>query len=398
MDVKLRAAIAAGFDGISISGLSAELGVSRRWIYELRRRFEADGVAGLEPRSRRPKRSPHQLSAGVEDAVARLRKELSDAGLDGGPATIQWHLKRRGETVPSVAAIWRVLKRRGLIEPQPQKRPKSSYQRFEAALVNEMWQIDATKWRLGDGSQVEIINIIDDHSRACVASHAVATTTGVAVFASFIDAGEHWGFPASILSDNATYFTGKRRGWEAPFETALKAMRIKAITSTPNHPTTCGKVERFHQTLKKWLKAQDPANTIKELQTLLDRFIDYYNRQRPHRAHRQTPADIHNTDPRTGPGTIELDQPTLTRHLCVNNDGIINTSPWRIGVGATWTGHQVTLFIQGLDAAVFSGDQLVRALTIDPDRSYQPTGNPRGGPRHPRQPKPILLPMTRDIV
>jgi len=398
MDVKLRVAVAAGLEGISVSALAAELGVSRRWIYELRRRYEAEGVAGLEPRSRRPKRSPHQLSAEVEDAVVRLRKELADAGLDAGPVTIRWHLERRGETVPvpSIAAIWRVLKRWGLIEPQPQKRPRSSYRRFQAELVNQMWQIDATKWRLAGGTEVEIINIIDDHSRVCVGSKAVATTTGRAVFAVFVDAGTDWGFPASVLSDNATYFSGKRRGWEAPFETALRSLKIKPITSTPNHPATCGKVERFHQTLKKWLTAQDSATGIDQLQTLIDRFIDYYNHQRPHRAHRQTPADIHHTHPHTGPGPQPIDQPLLIRHLKVNNHGVVNTTPWRIGVGATWAGHHITLLIQGNNAAVFSGDQLVRALTIDPNRSYQPTGNPRGGPKQPRQPKHLPLPMTRD--
>lgn len=400
MDVKLLAAIAAGLDGINISALAAELGISRRWIYVLQRRYETDGLAGLEPRSRRPRSSPQQMPAAVEDQIVRFRKELSDAGLDAGPVTIRWHLGHRGEVapVPSIAAIWRALKRRDLIEPQPQKRPKSSLRRFERDLVNEMWQIDATKWELADGTTVEIINIVDDHSRACVGSKAVTTTTGVAVLATLIDAGVDWGFPASVLSDNATYFSGKRRGWEAPFETALQAIKIKPITSTPNHPTTCGKVERFHQTLKKWLTAQDPAATIKELQTLLDAFVDYYNHHRPHRAHHQTPGHIHNTDPTTGPGTIELNPPVLVRHLTVNHDGIINTSPWRIGVGATWAGHQVTVLIQRHDTAIFSGDQLVRALTIDPTRSYQPTGNPRGGLKQPRQPKPLLLPMTRDIV
>jgi len=400
MDVRLRAAVAAGFEGISISDLAVELGVSRRWIYELRCRFEADGLAGLEPRSRRPNRSPQQMSAVVEDRIVRLRKELDDEGCDAGAVTIRWYLQQRyDEPAPSVAAIWRALQRRGLIVAQPQKRPKSSFRRFEAGLVNEMWQIDATKWVLADDTPVEIINIVDDHSRVCVRSTAVASTNGVGVFTAFVEAGEHWGFPASVLTDNALYFSGKRRGWEAPFEGALRLLKIKTITSTPCHPTTCGKVERFHQTLKKWLAAHDPAHNLAELQSLLDRFVDYYNQQRPHRAHPgRTPAEIHNTQTKTGPGTLPINEPVLVRHLSVNRDGIVNTTPWRIGVGATWAGHQVTLFVQDNNAAVFSGDQLVRALTIDPTRSYQPTGNRRGGPKQPRQPKPLLLPKTRDIV
>ena len=400
MDVRLTAAIAAGLDGVNVKAVAAELGISRQWMYELRRRYEAEGLAGLEPRSRRPGSAPQQMSADVEDRVVRLRKELTDAGCDAGPLTIQWHLERQGVApVPSQASIWRALKRRDLITPQPRKRPRSSYRRFEAELINEMWQIDPTSWKLADGTEVEIINIIDDRSRVCVNSVAVPTATGLRVLTVFINAGEHWGFPASVLSDNATYFTGKRRGWEASFETALRAMAIKPITSTPNHPTTCGKVERFHQTLKKWLKAQDPPTGLKELQALLDRFVDYYNHQRPHRAHPgQTPHQVHHTGPGTGPGTLPINETVHIRRVTVTQNGTVNTSPWRIGVGVPWAGHHITLYVQGNNAAVFSGDQLVRHLTIDPTRSYQPTGKPRNRPNQPRQPKPIVSTMTRDTV
>jgi hypothetical protein len=254
-----------------------------------------------------------------------------------------------------------------------------------------MWQIDPTSWALGDGNTVEIINIVDDCSRVCVNSVAVPTTTGVRALEALIQAGEHWGFPASVLSDNAIYFSGKRRGWEARFETALKAMEIKPITSTPKHPTTCGKVERFHQTLKQWLKAQKPPAGINELQILLNQFVDYYNTGRPHRSHSGlTPTQVHNTGPITGPGTLSIDQPVHIRRVTVNQDGTVNTSPWRIAVGAPWAGHYITLYIQGNNAAIFSGDQLVRHLTIDPTRSYQPSGKPRGGPKQPHQPNPIV--------
>ena len=400
MDVRLTAAVAAGLEGVNVKALAAELGISRQWIYELRRRYQQQGLAGLEPRSRRPGSSPQQMLVDVEDRVVRLRKELTDAGCDAGPATIRWHLQRQGVIpVPSEAAIWRALKRRGVVIPQPQKRPRSSYRRFQAGLVNEMWQIDPTSWNLADGTEAEIINIIDDHSRVCVGTQAVSTVTGSRALTVFIDAGECWGFPASVLSDNALYFSGKRRGWEAPFEKALRVMGVKPITSTPKHPTTCGKVERFHQTLKRWLKAQDPSTSIHELQTLLERFIDYYNHRRPHRAHPGlTPAQVHNTGPVLGPGTIPINQPVHIRRVTVNQDGIVNTSPWRIGVGTPWAGHHITLYVQGNNAAIFSGDQLVRHLTIDPARSYQPTGKPPGGPKQPRKPKPIVSTMTRDTV
>ena len=181
--------------------VAREYGVSRRWVHELIKRFDADGEAGLEPRSRRPRTSPHRTAPVLEDEIVELRKSLTDRGLDAGAHTIAYHLHERHGTAPAVSTIWRALKRRGFVSPQPQKRPRSSFVRFEADLPNERWQADLTHWTLAGGSDVEILNIIDDHSRFLMASDGRVVFKAADVVVSFHGAAARHGYPASVLTD-----------------------------------------------------------------------------------------------------------------------------------------------------------------------------------------------------
>ena len=180
-------------------------GVSKTWLYELLARHREVGEAAFVPQSRRPRSSPRRVSPEVENEIVALRKSLAEEGLDAGPHTIRYHLlvrhRRKKSVVPSVSSIWRVLKRRGFIVPQPQKRPKCSFVRFNAELPNELWQADTTHWALADGADVEILNFLDDHSRFLVASKAFGTTKAPDVVATFQAAAEELGLPASLLTD-----------------------------------------------------------------------------------------------------------------------------------------------------------------------------------------------------
>src|SRR5439155_2253018 len=167
--------------------------------------------------------------------------------------------------------------RHGLVIPQPHKRPKASFTRFQAELPNQLWQADLTPWHLADGSEVEILNILDDHSRLLIASHTRARFKAADVLHSFVAAGESYGLPESLLTDNGAVFTANSRRGKVVLESALERLGVQGKHSTPYHPQTCGKVERFHQTLKRFLAKQTPAASTAVLQAQLDTFGAYYN-------------------------------------------------------------------------------------------------------------------------
>ena len=378
-------------EGRSKSEVARDLGVSRRWVHELVRRFDAEGEAGLVPRSRRPRSSPRATPREVEDEIVALRKELADQGLDAGAVTIAAHLERSRGRSPAPSTIWRVLSRRGFVVPHPQRRPRSSYVRFEADQPNERWQADVTHWRLAGGDDVEILNVVDDCSRLNVAADARALTLAADVVATFAAAFARHGLPMSVLTDNGAIFTARHRGQgRTALEAALGSLGIRLTHSRPYHPQTCGKVEHFHQTQKKWL-ARHPADSLAQLQATLDDFRDYYNNLRPHRAvGRRTPAQAYAARPKATPNGIVVDPHDRLRADTVDKTGCVtvrhNSRLHHIGLGRALAGAKVLTLIADLDIRVVERGtgRLVRALTLDPDRDYQPRGLPPGPTRkHP---------------
>ncbi|MGH2641852.1 MAG: IS481 family transposase, partial [Actinomycetota bacterium] len=316
---------AVTLEGRSKSEVARDYGLSRRWVQQLVRRYETDGERGLEARSRRPRRSPQRTSEDLEQEIVELRKHLSDAGLDAGAHTIAFHLERRHGGSPAVSTIWRVLSRRGFVTPQPQKRPRSSFIRFEAEMPNERWQADTTHWHLTDGTDVEILNAVDDHSRLLVASVARPTFKAADVVAAFHEAAGRHGFPASLLTDNGAVFTAAPRGGgRCAIEIECDRLGIRLVHSRPYHPQTCGKVERFHQTLKRWLSKQPGSGDLHGLQLELDRFRAYYNDERPHRAlRRHTPAEAFCARPRSVPSGLRAPEHARIRRDRIDGSGAV---------------------------------------------------------------------------
>jgi transposase len=193
---------AVSVEGRSKSEVARDYGISRVWVQKLVKRFEAEGEAAYWPRSRRPHANPRAVSLELEDQIVRLRKTLTKRGLDAGAETISAHLATVGVgSVPATSTIWRILARRGFVAPQPQKRPRSSWRRFCADQPNQRWQADITHWRLADSSEVEICNILDDHSRVNIAAKARHITLGPQVVDTFLAAFGRWGMPAEVLTD-----------------------------------------------------------------------------------------------------------------------------------------------------------------------------------------------------
>jgi transposase InsO family protein len=366
--------------GRSIKSLARTHGVSPSWLFSLLRRYRLEGAAGLEARSRRPHRSPTRIGDLFEDEIVALRKQLRDFGTDAGAETIHYHLAQRHETVPSVSTVWRVLKARGFVTPQPQKRPKSSYTRFVADLPNECWQADVTHVALEGGEVFEVLDVIDDHSRLCVAARAMVRVKAQDVIRVLHQSAEQWGYPAAFLSDNGLVFTAQGRyGLAGALEQELFALGIRSKHSRPYHPQTCGKVERFHQTLKKFLAAQESIDNKKQLQRAIDRFVTYYNEVRPHRGiGRRTPTAAYRAREKATPlqplialdgRRLRLDKVSKAGNLTIRYRGQLH----HIGVGHAYEGWPVAMLIDGRDIEIVALDgSPLRRLRLDPTRDYQP--------------------------
>jgi len=355
-------------------------GVSPGWVSKLLARYRAEGEAAFEPHSRRPHTSPGATPQPVVDLITRLRNDLTDKGLDAGPDTIAWHLSEHHEVSVARATIARILTRAGLVTAEPRKRPRSSLIRFAAEQPNQTWQSDFTHWPLADGTDTEILSFLDDHW-ALLACTAFPRVTGTAVLTTFRTTMAEYGVPASVLTDNGMVFTTRfagGRGGLNGFERELARLGIQQKNSSPSHPQTCGKIERFHTTLKRWLRKQPPATTLTDLQAAIDQFRHEYNHHRPHTAHgRITPAGAYAARPKAAP-TGDPRTHERVRHDRVDESGVVTLRHagrlHHIGLGRAHARTHVILLVQDLNIRVIAAltGELIRELTLDPTKDYQP--------------------------
>jgi transposase InsO family protein len=391
MDVRMAAALARGVDDVAAFCRAQQ--ISRQTYYKWKKRFELEGLDGLRDRSRRPGVISIATSVEVEDAIVRIRKELADAGEFNGPFSIAAGLAAEGiAPVPSRATIARILSRRGQVRPQPRKRPRSSYRRFEAGRANEMWQSDWTEWQLSEGiagrRPVAIAATLDDHSRLLVGiSAGSGDGTGELVWSVMTAAIGAHGVPMSSLTDNGSCYSNRHRPGHRPaaFEANLAALGCQSIAATPYHPQTCGKIERFWQTLKKWLRAREhahgPYRTLSALNRDLALFAEHYNTRRPHRAlGGRTPAAAFAASVKARPAARPLPATAQIYRSHVSTGGTVTVSrpatsgQLRIHVGGRHKQLPVTVLQDGIRVAIFTGNTLIRALDVDPSKTYQPLG------------------------
>ena len=290
-----KAIVRAVSEGESVAHAAERYGVSRQWVYELVRRWRAKGDAGLLPRSRAAHTIANRTDSATRQRIVELRVRLTGDGLDAGAESIAARLEREGVTPPANSTIHRILVDSGLVRPEPGKRPKGSYVRFEAELPNETWQSDFTHWLIADGSDALIVSWLDDHSRCLLYVRAFDQVSMRTVEDSFLETCGRYGIPASTLTDNGTVYTTRLVSAEkGHFERTLALMGVRQKNGRPYHPQTQGKIERYHRTLKQWLTAQPLATSIEELNGQLAEFQRIYNEQRPHRAlNRRTPGEIY---------------------------------------------------------------------------------------------------------
>jgi transposase InsO family protein len=365
-------------EGRSVGELAAAHGVHRSWIYKLLARYREGGLQALAPRSRRPRSRRRQTAPEVVQAIVALRAELQAKGHDAGAQTIAYHLALQHKDVPSCSSIWRILKREGLIVPEPHKRPRSALIRFCAELPNELWQADITAWQLASGEVVEILNLIDDHSRLHWAPTPTRGSKPRTSFQAFMAQLSCTACRPRCSQDNGAVFTGSYRHGKALLESELQRLGVHFKNSRPYHPQTCGKVERLHQTLKRYLARQPPVNTLSELQQQLDGFRHYYNHIRPHRALAgATPLQAFSARVKARPAGVVAGPHFRVREDRVDQTGKVSltygSKLYKIGVGRAHEGRAVRLLIVDQSIRVIDSDgELIRELTLDPSRSCQP--------------------------
>ncbi len=368
--------------GLSVAETARRFQVSRRWVHTLLARYREHGIEAVAPRSRAPRTSPNRTPEPVKERILTLRDELTREGLDSGAESIHDRLTREATTPPSTSTIWRILRAAGTVSAQPHKRPRSSWRRFEAGLPNATWQSDMTHWHLADGTSVEIITWLDDHSRFLTHLSVHPVVTGPVVVDTFCKAAETHGLPASTLTDNGRIFTARfAAGTPAlnKFEQLIYDLGIDQKNGHPGHPQTQGKIERFHQTLKRWLAARDDADTLERLQGLLDTFRHVYNHQRPHRAlGRRTPAESYNATPKASPSINVAGRHYRIRFDHIDASGVITIRHAgklrHLGIGRAHKHRPVLVLINGPDTITIDREtsEILAEHTINPSRDYQP--------------------------
>ncbi|WP_150462127.1 DDE-type integrase/transposase/recombinase [Nesterenkonia ebinurensis] len=354
-------------------------GVSESMVSKLLRQWAREGDAAFYAKSRGPRSHPAAVSAEVIAEIVRIRSSLVTAGLDAGAATITDHLAAGvfRDQLPSRASINRILARQGLVTPEPKKRPKASLIRFEAELPNGCWQSDVTKILLADESRAEVITWLDDYSRMILHIQAHTRVSVNTVVSSFTAAARAYGHPAATLTDNGLVYTTRFRGGSNRFEKLLRTHDVAQRNGRGNHPQTQGKIERFQQTLKKWITAQSSPGNITELNQLLGRFTEVYNTERIHTARKATPYAAYTSAPKDAPAPLPED---TTRYLhdrvdkfgklSIRYDGRMR----HIGIGRTHAGTPVVKIVK--DRHIIVADkrtgEVLRDFILDPTRGYQP--------------------------
>jgi transposase InsO family protein len=364
---------------VDVARVCRERGLSPKTFYKYLARFKVVGRAGLVPGSRRPHHSPARTPAEVEDLIVRARKELAETGWDHGATSIRYRLLDTvpdTSIVPARSTIHRVLVRRGLVVPQPAKRPRRIFRRFVRSRANELWQLDGWQYVLADATVVTVISLIDDHSRLDLADYAAVSENGADTWKTVTLAISRYGPPAELVSDNGGAFTGKRRGFTTALETNLQALGVHQFSSSVAHPQTCGKNERSHATARRWLAAQTPQPaTLTELQHLLDQYRTGYNHRRHQSLNGLTPQQAYDLAEKTGPTGQTVTALPVVSNPKVSPRGAIGVDNTEIGLGRRYAGLTVTVFRTGNEVAVFHHNHLIRDLTIDRTRHYQPLTN-----------------------
>ena len=365
--------------GETVAEVCRRRGISRETFYLYRRRYLEEGLAGLEPRSRRPRVSPGRIAPLLEAEICELRRRHPRFGA----RRIRAELRRAGISPPAVSTVHQALRRNHLIAAQSPRKGHAR-KRFEREACNDLWQIDATQVVLASGEEAWVVDCLDDHARFLLSALACASPTGEAAWACFSAAAAAHGLPRQLLSDNHLAFTGRLFGHEVAFERRLAELGVQMLNAAPAHPQTLGKLERLHRTLKEWLCDEGPASDLAGLQALLDRFRAHYNEERPHQGIADaTPAERYaagfvGTGASLAPvPATEGDPhyPPRSTLRTVASNGVLAFAGSSINIGVRFAGARVRVVEEGSLVHVYYGEE--RSLAADRSRLAHRSGSDR---------------------
>ncbi|WP_120247023.1 IS481 family transposase [Mycobacteroides abscessus] len=364
VEQRYQAVLAVISDGLSISQVASKVGVSRQTLHVWLARYEAQGLDGLADRSHRPRRCPHQMPAQVEAAVLELRRSRPY----WGPRRLVFELaKRKVAPLPSASAVYRALLRAGLIDPSLRDRRSRKWKRWERGVPMELWQMDVVGgFPLADGASAKALTGIDDHSRMCVCARLMTRERTRAVCDGLIDAIATYGVPQQILTDNGKVFTGRfnHPPVEVLFDAICRRHGIEHLLTAPRSPTTTGKIERFHRSLRaEFLSQTKPFTNLPAAQRALDEWVGEYNNNRPHQSLKMaTPAErfaagpAAATAPAAEPDRGGRDWVSRT----VTTNGVVCVSWQQVSVGRHHAGSRCDVHVDGDLLRFWIGDNLVK--------------------------------------
>ena len=356
-------------DGFRVSEVAVKFKVSRQTLYKWMADYEAGGLEGLKDRSHRPHHVPHQLDGEREAAIVRLRLAHSF----WGPVRLAHQLAREGLEPPSLMTIHRVLARKGLIVATHQRKKLPTYKRWERGRPMELWQMDVVGGVLTEaGVEAKILTGIDDHSRFIVCAGVMARATLRPVCAHLVNALEIYGVPEEILTDNGKVFTNRfgKTDSEVLFDRICRENGITHRLTAPRSPTTTGKIERFHRTLREEFLTGRVFTSLVAAQRGLDDFVASYNTERPHQALAMaTPASRfeHRDEPVIGPVLVVSD-PRSARggdewvSRTVNVNGVVTVSGQAFSVGKSRSGSVVDVKVSERTLEVWDVSELIKAV------------------------------------
>jgi transposase InsO family protein len=345
-------------DGAEVTEVARRYGVCRQTVHKWLRRYANEGFSALVDKPSRPESCPHQMSPQIEARVVEMRR----ANPGWGPRTILYWLAKEGvDPLPGKSSVYRALVRHRLIEPKKRRRRKEDYKRWERPRPMDLWQVDLVgRFHLKDGTELKCLTGIDDYSRYCVSARLMVRATARPVCEAFRAALRSHGIPRQVLSDNGRVFTARFSSGPGPvlFDKICTDNEIDHLLTAPFSPTTTGKVERFHRTLRREFFSLHDFSfaTLAEAQGALDRFVETYNTVRPHQSIGDVPPAERFTLQRTeGALLVETDlgeereedvrPPRITRR--VRSDGRISLSGFSYSVGRHLSGEVVEVVFSG---------------------------------------------------